>query len=429
MFSLLYDIILGLISLISFPRFILRYRKNPLFKQALKQKLGLNFPKFAKDTKVIWVHAISMGEVKAVVKLVDELKAHYSDHEILVSTATLTGHEEAKKWIKAASHVVFLPIDISFIIKRVMNQIHPSLVILVESDFCYQFMKEAKREGASIVLVNGKLSEKSQMGYRLLPGFSKILFRWIDLYLLQSIDYVDRFLTLGIPEEKILTTGNLKLDNEPKIISPEDKQSLIEKLKLKKKTIIFGSTHQGEESLALDACEALFNDSPDVKVIIVPRHPERFDAVAEMIQKRNIPFYRYSQKEPIKDEQLILVDTMGILGSLYQVSDIAVVCGSFTEHVGGHNIIEPLVFKVPVLFGPHMHKQPEFTLLVTRYQAGIQVKANKLTNELQRLLQDEEACLQLGVQGLKLVNENRGATQKTAFEISNFFCEKRLVKK
>lgn len=427
MFSFFWDVSMAILALVALPRFVFRFRKNPLFKKALLQKLGLNFPVVSKGTKVIWVHAISMGEVKAVAKLVEQLKARHPGHEILFSTTTLTGHEEAKKCIKQAKEVVFLPFDISFIVKKVLSRINPELVVLVESDFWYQFMKAAKRGGARIVLVNGKLSEKSQKGYSGIPGLSKNLFHWIDLYLLQSIDYVDRFLSIGIPQEKIQTTGNLKLDNETKLITEEKRESTIEKLGLKRegKTIVFGSTHPGEEAIALDACERLLKMTPAIKIILVPRHPERFDSVADMIAKRNIPFYRYSHCGPLKNnEQVILVDAMGILGSLYQISDIAVVCGSFIETVGGHNIIEPLAFNVPLVFGPHMHKQPEFTLLVNRYKAGVQVDAKALSGELERLIFDEEACRRLGSQGLKLVNENRGATERTANEITTFFSQK-----
>lgn len=422
MFSLLWDFTLALVLLVSFPRFLVRFRKSDSLKQAILQKLGFNFPEFSKDAKVIWVHAVSVGEVKAVSKLVEKLKFERPDYEIVVSTTTLTGNAEAKRSIKQASHVVFLPIDLSFIIKKVLNKITPALVILVETDFWYQFMKEAKKRGAEIVLVNGKLSEKSQKGYARVPWITKNLFQWIDLYLLQSIDYVDRFLSIGVSSEKIRPIGNLKLDNEPVVLTDVEKELLKKKLNLGEgmRALVFGSTHAGEEALALDISEKLLKRYSNLLVILVPRHPERFNLVAAMIKERRQPFYRFSSDMPAKENaKIILVDTMGLLNSLYQVSDIAIVCGSFIQSVGGHNIIEPLAFQIPVLYGPYMHKQPEFNQLVLSYKAGIQVKSHDLASELELLLDDECKRTFLGSQGLMLVKENRGATDRAANIILN----------
>lgn len=419
MFSILWDIGLALALLVSFPRFLLRYRKNPLLKHALLQKLGFNFPKLPKDAKVIWVHAVSVGEVKAVSKLVSKLKQERPDHDIIVSTTTMTGNEEAKRSIKEASHVVFLPLDLSFIIRKVLNKIQPSLVILVESDFWYHFLKIAKNKGANIILVNGKLSEKSQKRYAFFPWIKNNLFQWIDLYLLQSVDYVDRFLSVGAVEEKIYSIGNLKLDNEPKKMTESEKELLKKRLNLSDgmKSIVFGSTHGGEEAIALDIAQKLLQAYDNLMIIIVPRHPERFDLVANMIQERGHSFHRLSSGLPNEKKKIILVDTMGLLGSLYQVSDIAVVCGSLVPGIGGHNIIEPLAFKIPVLYGPYMHSQPEFNQLVLRYKAGLQVTPDTLQRELEVLLDDEAKRAQLGSCGLKLVLENQGATQKAANHI------------
>jgi len=406
MFSFLWNGILALGLIAALPRFLYRFRKNPLLKQALLQKLGFNFPELS--DKVAWIHAVSVGEVRAAAKLIELLK---DDYQIVLSTTTLTGHEEAKKIVKSA---VFLPLDLSFIVRKVLKRIKPSLLILVESDFWFNFMKEAKLLGAKVVLVNGKLSEKSLKGYKRFPFIAKNLFSSVDLFLLQSEDYRERFLSLGIAPEKIHITGNLKLDQEWK---KGDAASISQKLGITKETkmVVFGSTHPGEELMAISAHKNLSKKFPELKLIIVPRHPERFDEVAKMIP---VPFDRYSSPHP-NNASVVLVDAMGLLSSLYEIATVAVVCGSFVPHVGGHNIIEPLAFKVPVIFGPYMHKQPEFTELVAKYGAGRQVHESSLADELERLLDDAARRELLGRQGELLIQENKGSTHRTVAVINS----------
>lgn len=413
MFSFLWDFVVSLGAILSLPRYLYRFRKNPALKKALQEKLGFGFPTLSRDRPVIWIHAVSVGEVKAVSSLAKSFKEKIPGCTLLVTTITLTGNEEAKKSIPQADHILFLPFDISFIIQRVLKKIQPALVVITETDFWFQFLRAAKEVGAHVTLVNGKISERSTDRLKRFPFVCRRLFSNVDQFLLQSDDYEKRFLALGVPQKKISVTGNLKLDTKIKLLSESEKEALRKQLGLTQntKTVVFASTHPGEEELAISLAKEL-QEKAQAKIVIVPRHPERFSQVASTLQLSGLPFDQLSKKSAELNSALVLVDQMGLLGSIYQVTDIAIVCGSFTP-IGGHNIIEPMPFNVPVLFGPHMFKQPEFTLLAEKYRAGLMISKEELSPKVQELLANDQKRNELGQAGVRLVVDNQGASERT----------------
>lgn len=415
MFSFFWNLALALLLIAALPRYLYRFRKSPDLMRALKEKMGFGFPSDMQAKPVIWIHAVSVGEVKAVSSLASRLKSELPNATLIISTTTLTGNQEAKKSIREASHVVFLPFDISFIVRRVLKNIRPSLVILSETDFWFQFLTVAKDFGAKIVLVNGKISEKSTDRLARFKFVRDKLYGLVDLFLLQSIEYQERFLALGVPKEKIAVTGNLKLDMSYKNLSTEEKEALRQRLGIGKRdaTVVFASTHPGEEELALAVAKAIKPALSNARIVIVPRHPERFDKVAALIKESGLSFFRLTDsKQNFSNSGIVLVDAMGLLGAIYQVADLAVVCGSFAP-VGGHNILEPLPFKVPVLFGPHMFKQPEFTALIQKYRAGKMVSHEELSGVVEDLLSDRAKREEMGLRGLKLIDDNQGASLRS----------------
>ncbi|CRX38160.1 3-deoxy-D-manno-octulosonic acid transferase [Estrella lausannensis] len=413
MFSFLWDFFVSVGAILALPRFFYRFRKNPALPRALKQKLGFGFPSLSAEGPVVWVHAVSVGEVKAVSALASRLKEEVPGCTLLVTTITLTGNDEAKKSIPQADHILFLPFDISFIMKRVLKKIRPSLLVITETDFWFHLVNEAKKGGAQVALVNGKISERSARRFKRFPFISHRLFSTIDQFLLQSEDYEERFLALGVPKEKISITGNLKLDTKIKPLSESEKEMLRSRLGVTQsvKTVVFASTHPGEEELAINLAKEL-DEKEQAKIVIVPRHPERFVQVAGALRLAGLSFTQISKESAGPSTAVVLVDQMGLLGSIYQITDIAVVCGSFTP-IGGHNIIEPMPFNVPVLFGPHMFKQPEFTLLAQKYRAGLMIKIEELSKSVRELLANDQKREELGRAGVRLVLDNQGASAKT----------------
>lgn len=418
----LYNGILLLFLLLSLPKIIfLRVRKGK-YKNLWKNKNGKNFDAVARTSfPLFWIHAVSVGETKAVQRLALLLKEKYPESQILVTSTTETGLAEGKRSLSFANHHLLLPFDFSWIIRPIVKKLKPDLVILSETDYWLNFLQEAKQSGAHVVVVNAKLSETSLSRYTKIQkmGMQKLidrLFSQIDYFCTQTPLYTKRLALLGIPEEKITATGNLKLDASAETLSPEEIKKWQKQLNFAQDDLVLvaGSTHPQEEILILDAFSNLSKSFPNLKLIIVPRHPERFDEVENLIREKGLPLVRFSKLDSLKnDEKVILIDTMGKLKACYQLATLAIVCGSFVSHVGGHNILEPSAYGVPVLFGPYMHTQLEFLELINQYGGGLQVNHENLTKILSELLTSSEKRQKLSEGGKRLTHDLQGASART----------------
>jgi len=415
--SFFYNCALLIYALFVAPKIIFDYLIKGKYRDSFFQKLGFGVPTIDKEDRfLIWVHAVSMGETKAVTSLVRSLKKEYSNPLIIVSSMTETGHIEAKKVLSCADYHLYLPFDLSWIIRPIISRIAPDLVILSESDFWYNFLDSAKKRGAKIALVNGKMSKKSAFRYSLVKSFSKRLFSLFDVLCIQSDHYLSRFQSVGVEDDKIVITGNLKLDDEYPHVPKDELTPWKGKLGIdpSDKVVVIGSTHAPEERRLLEKFESIWVKYPNLKVVLVPRHPERFDSVAAILEGMNVPFVRLSTIHKKQgDEKVILIDAMGLLRQCYQFADLAIVAGSFTDKVGGHNIVEPCYYGVPVLFGPHMETQPDLLKLVKTFEAGLQVKEEEVAAKVAALLGDDVQRIKLGQAGLTLVNNAQGATGRT----------------
>ncbi|MGD0665556.1 MAG: 3-deoxy-D-manno-octulosonic acid transferase [Rhabdochlamydiaceae bacterium] len=412
----MYNAALFLFVIVCLPKWLweaLRYQKH---RKSFLQKFGFNMPEFhfTKPGPRIWVHSISVGETKAAAPLISRLQEKYPDASIVVSIVTETGYDEAKRSISQADKIFFFPIDFSWIIKKLMRRIRPDLLILVEGDFWFNLIDQAPR----VALVNGKISEKSLSRFRKVPFFSSKLFKKIELYCVQSNRFAERFARLGVDPNKIAITGNLKFDQPVPHI---DKNKWQEALSLSPndRVLTIGSTHEPEEELLLDAISPLLKKHPALKILIVPRHPERFAQVAALLEKKGIDFDRYSDPVKTPSRRVVLVDAMGVLNACYQLSELAIVGGSFIPTVGGHNIFEPAALGVPVLFGPSMYSQKDLELLVTEAGAGLQVNLDNIAAVLDELLSTSSRSMHEA--GLKLADEVHGATSRTLEALSRLF--------
>lgn len=418
LFSLFYEIVLWILSLVAFPKMIYHRCKHGKYRESLSKRLGVGFPVIKKGNRpLVWVHAVSVGEAKAVAPLVKMLKAKMENPIIVVSSITETGHAEVQRSIPQADYKVYLPFDFRFIIRPIVRSVKPDLVILSESDFWYNFLKSSKELGAKILLVNGKISSTSMQRFKKFSMLSKRLFGLIDLLCIQSEHYSKRFLEMGVPKDKINITGNLKFDGEYPKLSAEQLNIWKQQLGIEEgdQVLVIGSSHDPEEKLFLEVSQKLWGKFPRLKVVFVPRHPERFNEVAGILHGYNIPFIRFSQLGGnfYHDQRVILMDAMGLLRKCYQFADVAVVAGSYTPKVGGHNILEPSWYGVPVVFGPHMHSQPELVELVNQYGAGLQISKDRLHEELDKLLSCAETRTKIGESGRAMVAGINGATKRT----------------
>ncbi len=368
---IVYDLILALwVVLISPNAFRSKYRKIILYK------LGLKKPEIVPKKKAkfrIWIHAVSLGETKATKTLIDEIKNDYKNAEIIISTTTQTGQNEAKK---LSEHTFFLPIDFSWLMKGLVKRIDPDLFILVETDFWYNLLSELKKNQTKIILVNGKISSNSYNNFKKFKSFATPLFSKIDLFCLQSDVDKARFQELGVPERKLSVTGNMKFDSKNML---QNTHSL--RFPLQKKLVTIALTHESEEELILSEIAHLNSFS----FLLAPRHPERFLKIAKLLKKKNIPF-RTITEEGAGEEKVILINKMGVMDECYSHSFAVIMGGSFISHVGGHNIYEAARHGIPVLYGPYMHKQESIVNSLKKHNIGTQIPLSLLSNTLENLL-------------------------------------------
>lgn len=423
LFSFLYEIALWVLAFLALPKLIYQSFKFGKYRDSIWLRLGYDFPKIDKgERKLIWIHAVSVGETKAVSQLAKQLKQQGDRPIIVISSTTETGHAEAKRSLPFADYHVYLPMDFKRIVKPIIEQARPDLVILAETDFWYNFMRFSKKAGASIVLVNGKVSTRSLTRFLKFNFFAKTLFSLVDLFCVQNPLYRSRFEEIGVCLKKIIVTGNMKFDEEYSKLPDEDIAHWRKLLGISEddKVLVAGSTHDPEEVILLDSLKMVWEKYPHLKVMIVPRHPERFNEVSSLLTKKNVSFVRFSNiHNKTGRENVILVDAMGVLRRCYQLADIALVGGSYVSRIGGHNIIEPCWYGKPVIFGPHMHSQLELVDLVKEYHAGEQVNPEKLGFTLMEWLVNPPKRISLGQGGFKLVNDLKGATEKNLNAIAH----------
>lgn len=416
----LYQVLLFFYALIATPKWLFQALIHNEWNFFL-EKWGLRVPKLS--SPLIWIHAVSLGETKAIVPLAKKLKTAFPGHALLISSITDTGHAEAKQALKEAEAHIFLPLDLSFVVKRVIRRLKPSLVLLSETDLWPAFLLACKKEGVSLVLVNGKISARSQKRYKRFPKITQKLFSLFDAFLMQNESYAQRLEELNIPPQKIVVTGNLKFDEMPKKLSPDELVRFREHLKIDPRDFIvtIGSTHHPEEREFLSLFSRVWKSEPHVTFLLVPRHPRRFDEVAHLLKKETIPFRRYSESLQAHEEaHVVLVDAMGLLMACYQLSDLAIVAGSFGSKVGGHNLIEPTFVSTPVLFGPYTAAQEEMKRLVLQSKAGFEISLEHIPSLILSLLHDPERREILKKRALALSESLQGGTEKSYKELLKF---------
>lgn len=412
----IYTSALFILAILALPKFLYHYFIQKKYRSNFLQRLGIGYPKIIKTAKrLVWIHAVSVGETKAIAKLAKQLKSAEPDTQFVISSITETGHAEALKSLAWADYHVFLPFDLSFVVAPILRSASPDLVILTETDLWYNFLKAAKARNAKIAVVNAKLSEKSFLRLIKLTFFARALYGPVDLFLTQNATYRERLLKLGVEEAKVYETGNLKFDEDYPMMADADLVALRARFGItpEDRLVILGSSHDPEEHLVLDQLKSLFSEIENLKLLIVPRHPERFNQVEECIKQSGLSYFRYSQAVPHPQGKVVLVDTMGILRQCYQMAHVAIVGGSFTAKVGGHNILEPSAYGVPVLFGPYMFSQPDMLPLVLNHQAGFQLEPSQLKEFVKDLLLDRYHNRVIGENGKEMMLQVRGSTAKS----------------
>lgn len=361
----------------------------------LLQRLGFKVPQV--PNPAIWIHAVSVGEVKAAQPLFLALKKAHPNSFFLITTTSATGQAEAKRSLPTAHAFAYLPIDLSWVVKRWVKKVNPIQFILIESDFWPNLLKTLKKNGTKITLVSGKMSERSAKRFRFFLPFAKRLFAHFNALCVQNEDHYQRFFPLVPDPKRLHITGNLKLDIEAAPIQP---------ISLPLPTITVSCTHPSEEESLLN----VLLGGPWL-ILLAPRHPERFQEVAQMLTTKKIPFSRWN--DPKKTGPLILVDAMGQLPICYASSKLAILGGSYVTHIGGHNILEPCLYGAPVLFGPYTFGQKELVKKVEEAQAGHTVPLSELRSFVEKFFANTTLEMKMKAGAIQVIKSGRGATLKT----------------
>ena len=405
----IYTFILALGLIVTFPYYLVRFRK---YLPTLADRLG--FLKIPQLRRAIWIHAVSVGEVKAVENLVKRLRQQFPEKTLVVSTATTTGQQLARDWSAHVTHTFYFPIDLPWCVRRAVNRVDPEMVIVAETEIWPNFLRACRARGTRVVMINGRISDKSFSRYRLARRWLRRVFEDYTIIGMQSETDRERIEAIGADPRKVTVLGNLKYDAaasngivENALAAFLDKWHLV---------WIAASTMPGEDELVLDAFEQVLRRHPDLKLLIAPRHTDRFDSVAELVKGRNLQMVRRTQLHAMaanfEQPTVLLLDTIGELATVFQYATIVYMGGSLVP-TGGHNVLEPARHAKPIVFGPHMENFRDIARMFIEAKAAMRIDSPaQLGPAISQILVDSQQASDLGRRALAVVRQNTGATER-----------------
>ncbi|WP_018954088.1 lipid IV(A) 3-deoxy-D-manno-octulosonic acid transferase [Thioalkalivibrio sulfidiphilus] len=404
MWRSLYSLLLYLLWPLVALRLLWRARRNPEYRRRWGERFAVG-PRLDAAPR-LWVHAVSVGEVVAAVPLVRALMARFPDHRILVTTTTPTGSAELRRRLGETVEHRYLPLDLPHLMRGLLRAVRPRLLVVMETELWPNLFAACRRQGVPVMLVNGRLSARSFRGYRRIRPLVAEALGAVTALAARSDEDAERFIGLGARPERVRVTGNLKYDLELPAGGAGIKP-------LMRPAWIAASTHEGEDERLLAVHGRVLERVPDALLILVPRHPERFEAVAELCRAAGMPAARRSRGEqPGPDTRVWLGDTMGELPELFPLARVAFMGGSLVP-TGGHNPLEAAAHGLPVLTGPHVFNFREvFDALVQAGGAEVVADEATLAGRLIALLSDEAERSRRGESAARVVQENRGAVAR-----------------
>ncbi|MFH1398417.1 MAG: 3-deoxy-D-manno-octulosonic acid transferase [Candidatus Omnitrophota bacterium] len=415
---ILYDFIYLVFVIFYLPVFFLKKKKYPGFRM----RLGI-LPKDLNLESPIWIHAVSVGEAQAVRGLVEGLRVQYPGKKLVISTVTPTGNKIVRGIARPVDFVFYFPLDLSFIVRKVIARIKPSLFIIAETEIWPNIISYISAQAIPILVVNGRISDSSFKGYYYLKFILKPLLNKVNIFCMQTEQDAHRLVCLGVDPDKIKITGNVKFDLKDYSGSnssclPAGK-GLKNRLGIEEqgKILVCGSTHPKEEEIILGAYIKLLDEIKGLRLIIAPRHPERSNEISGLIKKFGLQSQLFSSLNSAiynsQKKSVIIVDSVGQLLNFYAIADIVYIGGSLIKH-GGQNILEPALFAKPILFGPHMFNFRNIADLFLTNQAAVLVhNKSEFQDKVKYYLANSQAAAELGRCAKSLISKNQGATQKT----------------
>lgn len=424
----IYNILTIVIVMLAIPVFIMRLIREKGFGQRLRQSFGF-LPKVDIEPvlgkKCIWLHAASVGEIVAASPIIKEIRRQFPEKTILVSVVTATGYAMAKRIITDADSIIFFPLDLPGISHQVVKRIQPSVFLLVETELWPNFLKAARHFSIPVMMVNGRISDKSVGRYRYLHTVLSSMLNTVTTFCMQSAIDAEYIVRLGADPKRVVITGNTKFDQNYTNISLEEQQVIREEIGFENDfpVLVAGSTHNGEEEILFLALQKVRESFPQAKLIIAPRDIMRVEELANLaadfgfIAKRRTLLL----DKPSDGHDIVLLDTIGELGKIYSVGTIIYVGGSLVPR-GGHNILEPAAHGKPILVGPHMFNFKDTYALFSGRKACITVdSAITLAEQTIYILNNEQVEQYMSHETLAIIDENRGAARKSMRYLQEIF--------
>lgn len=416
LYSVLFYLALPLILI----RLLLRSRKAPLYRRRWAERFGFCAlsSDFNKNRQTVWIHAVSVGETNAAAPLIRQLQQHYPALQIMITTMTATGSERVRALFGDSVFHSYAPYDLPAAMNRFLDRLNPALLVIMETELWPNMIHCSSRKGVKLLLANARLSEKSAQGYRRFSALTADMLDQIDHFAVQAEADSQRFISLGVAGEKLSITGSLKFNVEISASHSADGLSsnaffnvFFKAIKESGRTVIIAaSTREGEEIKVLKAFRQCVDSEPGALLLLVPRHPARFDKVARLCQNQGFEIVRRSQQQTLlQSTQIVIGDSMGEMMDYYAAADLAFVGGSLVD-TGCQNVLEPAALGLPVLVGP---SQFNFASICAQLEAAGALRTvadeNELADSLIQLLQDKNMRQQMGAEGKTLIQANQQA--------------------
>ncbi|WP_353370622.1 3-deoxy-D-manno-octulosonic acid transferase [Aliiglaciecola sp. NS0011-25] len=370
------------------------------------------YTKAVKGSEIL-IHCVSVGEVAVAASLIEKLFREDPNLNVTVTTTTPTGAANVKNLLGEKVQHLYLPFDLGWMMKRMLNKIRPKQVLVVEVELWPNMIRQCVKGQIPVILVNGRMTDRSVRGYQKMAALISPMMQSIKHVCAQSERDYRNYLSLGIPADKLTITGNIKFELENTISGAAE--PLVTKFKHeKRKILIAGSTHDPEEQILVEATKSLIKQFPELLLMIVPRHPQRFDKVYELLSGSGLSVSRTSQtNKSVRHTDIVLVDQMGVLTDLYHYADFAFIGGSIAAK-GGHNPLEAAVAAIPTMMGNHIHNNP--AICESLKQSGnlfLVTTSQDIVDLVSHWLVDDKARISAGQKGYDVIKSNRGALQKT----------------
>ncbi|MCB1671433.1 MAG: lipid IV(A) 3-deoxy-D-manno-octulosonic acid transferase [Gammaproteobacteria bacterium] len=414
-----YSLLFYLLTPLILVRLLLRSRQAPAYRNRWSERFGrFRVPAdWQSSPGAIWVHAVSVGETMAAAPLIRLLLGRYPDRRLVVTTMTPTGSERVRALFGDSVFHVYLPYDLPGAMARLLGKLNPALLIIMETELWPNLLHQCRRAGCRTMVVNARLSGKSARGYRRLGPLTRGMLGEIDLIAAQAAPDRERFMALGAAPDRVEVVGSLKFDIMPPPAAdlPPFFAALV---LLQRPILVAGSTREGEEEKVLLAFRQCLAALPQLLLVLVPRHPERFDSVARLCKEQGFNLVRRSRDESCDETtQVLLGDSMGEMWNYYAVGDLAFVGGSLVD-TGCHNVLEPAALGIPVLIGPSRFNFETISRQLQESGALVIVAdADELARQVLQLLDEPLRRQEMGTAGRRLVESNRGCLQRLAERI------------